>query len=86
MGTLVNETTRTQNAAIQEHLLEYGEIDKPTALEICDCDRLGARIWELRHRYGMNIRTEHKTKKNRFGHTTRYAVYRLIKEGEQSGV
>ncbi len=79
MSTLANETVRSQNAAIRAHLMRYGEIDKPTALAICDCDRLGARIWDLRRdaKNPLNIVTEYAEKKNRFGHTARFAVYKL---------
>lgn len=85
MGTLVNEATSSQLTAIALQLEECGQIDKPTALALCDCDRLGARIWDLRKR-GMNIKTEIRTKTNRFGHQTRYAVYKLIKEESEVGV
>lgn len=83
MGTLVNEMTGTQLREIRHQLETFGWIDKSTALEICDCDRLGARIWDLRHDPvdPMNIETVMKTKLNRFGHTTRYAEYRLVREG-----
>jgi hypothetical protein len=62
--------------------MEYGRIDKPTALELCDCDRLGARIWDLRHDPidPMDIVTDYAEKTNRFGHSVRYAVYRLQRE------
>jgi len=81
-GALVNETTRTQEAAIRRHLMEYGWIDKPTAMELCDCDRLGARIYDIRHDKDdpLNIVTEQRTKKNRYGHAVNYAVYRLEEE------
>lgn len=82
MATLTNEQTMTQCNAIADWLVEHGEIDKPTALVLCDCDRLGARIWDLRHKLGMNIETKTVTKKNRFGHVTNYAVYRLVR-GEE---
>lgn len=78
MGTLDNITTRTQLSIIREHLLTHGEIDKKTALRICDCDRLGARIFDLRNA-GMDIITIRKTKKNRLGHPVSYAVYVLQK-------
>ena len=74
--TLTNNTTRSQLAAIRKYLLRYGKIDKPTALRICDCERLGARIWQLRQE-GMDIVTDWSEKKNRFGHTARFAIYRL---------
>ena len=82
MGTLVNETTGTQLREIRHQLETFGWIDKRTALEICDCDLLGARIWDLRHDPldPMNIETVRETKKNRFGHAVQYAVYRLVKE------
>lgn len=85
MGTLTNETTRSQLAAIRAHLLEHGWIDKPTALVLCDCDRLSARIHDLRHDPAepMNIETQYAEKRNRFGHLTRYAVYRLAEEEQR---
>ena len=79
MGTLTNETTLTQNNMIREHLLHFGEIDKKAALMICDCDRISARIWDLRHIYGMNIETVRVTKKNRFGHAETHAIYKLVR-------
>lgn len=85
MSTLTNAQTMTQTAAIREHLLRHGWIDKPTAFAVCDCDRLGARVWDLRHDpvAPMNIVTDYKTKKNRMGHTVRYAVYRLAEEEQR---
>lgn len=82
MGTLVNETTSTQLREIRKQLETDGWIDKRMALELCDCDRLPARIWDLKHDPvdPMNIETVMKTKLNRFGHTTRYAEYRLVRE------
>lgn len=82
MGTLNNETTKSQNKAIRSHLLRFGEIDKKTAIAICDSERLGARIWDIRHDEDLplDIETVRVTKKNRFGHPTTYAVYRLRKE------
>lgn len=79
MGTLDNAATRTQLDIIREHLLTYGEIDKKTALRICECDRLGARIWDLRHDAGdpMSIVTKRVTTKNSLGNPVSYAVYVL---------
>ena len=82
MGTLVDETTGTQLRMIRAQLENEGWIDRDKSLEICDCDRLPARIWDLKNDPldPMNIETVMKTKKNRFGHTTRYAEYRLVRE------
>lgn len=82
MGTLVNENTINQNNIIRNHLLQYGEIDRDTSRAICDCDRLPSRIWDLRHTYGMNIRTVRVQRKNRFGHWESHAIYKLEKEEE----
>ena len=79
----MSDTKSSQRRAIREHLEQYGWIDKPKALEICDSDRLGARIFELR-KQGLPIETEIRTKVNRYGHTTRYAVYRM--EVQDNGV
>ena len=81
---IVNEATRNQLAVIRERLETVGWIDRPTALRLCDCDRLSARIWDLRYDLHdpMDIETVTKTKKNRNGNTVRYAVYRLKKKGE----
>ena len=80
MGSLENATTINQNNIIRAHLLTHGWIDKKTALAICDCERLGARIFDLRHKYDMAIDTELVRKKNRFGHAETHAVYRLRQE------
>lgn len=84
MGTLTNAQTMTQAQAIRAHLLTNGWIDKPTAMALCDCDRLGARIWDLRHDADdpLKIRTVRKSRKNRLGHHTQFAVYELEREGE----
>lgn len=76
MGNLSNESTRSQLSAIRKYLLHYGKIDKVTALRICGCERLAARIWQLRAE-GMDIITDYAAKTNQFGHSVRYAVYRL---------
>ena len=85
MATLDNATTRSQCAAIREHLLTHGWIDKPTALRLCECERLASRINDLRNdkRDPMNIKTEYRTKLNKMGHTVRYGVYVLIEEAEE---
>ena len=73
---LDNNTTRSQLAAIRKHLRRYRKIDVRTAREQYGCERLGARIWDLRHE-GMEIITDYAECLNRYGHHVRYAVYRL---------
>lgn len=79
MGTLKNNTTASQLAAIRKHLRRYRKIDTLTALEQYGCARLSARVWDLRHdlRDPMEIETDYAEGTNRYGHRVRYAVYRL---------
>jgi hypothetical protein len=86
MGPLENEMTATQRRFIREHLEKFGSIDKFTALELYDCDALRSRISELRHDAAdpMPIKTVFKSKKNKYGHTTTYGTYHLIREGEST--
>ncbi len=82
MGTLVNETTRSQLMEIRRHLETHGKIDRNTALRLYECDALRSRISDLRHDpvAPMNIETVWTTKKNKYGHTTNYASYRLVRD------
>ena len=83
MGTLDNETTRSQLLAIRNHLETVGHIDHKTSLELCDCDALRSRISDLRHDKDnpMDIEAVWDKKKNRYGHTVRYVKeYRLVRE------
>ena len=77
MGNLKNEMTMTQLKALRMQLETEGYVDKRIAIRLCDCDRLSARIWQLRHdkENPMDIKTEYRTRKNRFGHLVCYAVY-----------
>ena len=66
----------SQVKLIAEHLIKYGSISSIEAIELFGCTRLSARIWDLRHE-GWPISSEMATTKNRYGHTTNVAVYRL---------
>lgn len=66
----------SQVKLIAEHLLKYGSISSIEAIELFGCTRLSARIWDLRHE-GWPITSEVATTKNRYGHTTNVAVYRM---------
>jgi hypothetical protein len=58
-------------------LKEKGSITAKTARDLCACERLAARISDLR-RAGIPIRTEMNTYiSKRSGRPIRYAVYRL---------
>ena len=57
-------------------LKDRGSITAKEARQLCQCERLAARINDLR-RKGIPIRTETKTYINKNGYPVRYAVYRL---------
>lgn len=44
--------------------------------------RLGARVWDLKHKRGLNITKQMVSVPNRFGETCKVAQYRLILEKE----
>ena len=58
------------------HLKSKGSITTKEAREICQCERLAARIADLK-RNGIPIKTEMNTYINKHGVPVRYAVYRL---------
>lgn len=66
----------TQSDRILRHLQDVGEITPMDALRDYGIMRLGARIFELRHR-GFIIETHFQTGKNRYGEDTHWAVYKL---------
>lgn len=80
MSTIDTEASRNQCAMILRFMRDFGGISQAQAIDEFGCYRLGARIWDLRHR-GYSIKTEKRTKKNRYGKTVNYAVYLL--EGDR---
>lgn len=74
---MIAENTKvSQVELIAEHLIKYGSISSIEAIELFGCTRLSARISDLKKR-GWPITTEMATGKNRFGHTSNFAVYRM---------
>lgn len=67
---------QSQCKVILFYLKEKGSITTKEARQLCQCERLAARIADLR-RSGIPIRTEMKTYINKHGYPVRYAVYRL---------
>lgn len=62
----------TQTIQIRQHLESGKGITPIEALNLYGCFRLGARIWELRHKYHLDIVTQrvHKGEKT-------FALYKL---------
>lgn len=69
----------TQCDRILRHMEDYGSIDPMTAIKDYGCMRLSARIADLKG-MGHPIRAKRVSGKNRYGESTNYCVYSLIKE------
>lgn len=67
-----------QTKAIREHLESGKTLTNQDAVKLFGCYRLSGRIKELRDA-GMNIQTVMVDGKTRYGTTTRYGIYKLVK-------
>lgn len=72
----------TKTKAVMLHLEEKGSITSWEAIKEYGATRLSAIIFNLRHKYGMNIVSEPYEFIDRYGNKSSYAKYVLIKEGE----
>ena len=70
----------TQEQAVRNHIINNGSITQAQAVRLYGCYRLSARIYEMR-KDGYEIATQYKTSKTRFGYTSVYANYVLLKKG-----
>lgn len=68
--------TDSQCKMILFYLKDKGSITAKEARSLCQCERLAARINDLR-KLGIPIKTETRTYVNKHGYPVRYAVYRL---------
>jgi hypothetical protein len=66
----------SQKEMVLRHLKEGRPIDPMEALREYGCYRLGAIIFLLRGE-GYNISTRLVCHKNKYGHTTHYAIYKM---------
>lgn len=76
---IVNEKM-TKTKAVMLHLQEQGNITSWEAIKEYGATRLSAIIFNLRHKYGMNIISEPYEFVDRFGNKSSYAKYVLIKD------
>lgn len=74
----------TKQNAILMHLEEKGNITNWEAIKEYGATRLSAIIFNLRHKYGMNIENEWVEFTDRFGSKSRYVKYIYKKEEEQN--
>lgn len=58
--------TENQKRLIYDYMLDGNEITQRIASALFDCDRLGARIWDLKHD-GVPIESEFVFKLNKDG-------------------
>ena len=68
---------KTQTDAILQHLKTGSSITQSEALELYGTQRLGAIIYDLRHKVGYDILRVDVTGKNRFGNFTTFGKYYL---------
>ena len=73
----------TDKAKVLEWLRAHGTITPMEALRGFGCYRLGARIWDLRHKDGFDIETHMEYRINEDGEISKWAVY--ILKGDQNG-
>ena len=66
--------------AILQHLMEKGSITSWEAIKEYGATRLSAIIYQLRHKYGLNIITEDIEFIDRYGSKATFAKYLLIKD------
>ena len=67
----------TQRRAVLNYLMEHGTITSMEAFEMFGATRLSAIIYQLRYKHGMNIITEDKMVKTRYGMPTVVSVYKV---------
>lgn len=67
----------TKTEKIKLHLIEKGSITSWEAIMEYGATRLSAIIYNLRYKYGMNIRSERVDFTDRFGSKSSYAKYIL---------
>ena len=72
---------QTQCERIIRHLIDHGEIDSRTAMLEYGIYRLASRISDLK-KLGYKFDITFDSRKNRYGETTHFAVYRLTEAPE----
>ena len=70
---------KSQISEVIKHLRKYKSITSLEAIELYGATRLSSIIYILRDK-GFGIETEMTQGKNRYGHVTNYAIYRLTKD------
>ena len=67
--------------AVRNHLEEFGKITSWEAIKEYGATRLSAIIYNLRHNYGIDIKSRDVAFTDRYGHKSSFAEY-YIEKGE----
>lgn len=67
----------TQCERVLQYMRDFGSINSAQAFVDLGCYRLGARIYDLRHKRGYSIKKTTVSAKNRYGESVSFAEYRL---------
>ena len=70
--------TAPQTIDVFCYLVSRVKITDNQARDILNCNRVAARISDLRHLYGVEIKTEMKSRRNRKGRVKTFAQYTLM--------
>lgn len=75
----------TQCERIIRHLTDFGTIDSRTAMLEYGIYRLASRIADLK-KQGYRFEVNFESRKNRYGESTSFAVYRLTATPDNGGL
>jgi len=70
----------TQRDMVLNYISEFGSISSWDAYKDLGITQLGARIWELTHKYNYKFKKERVVTENRYGKPTHYDKYFLIED------
>ena len=68
---------------VLQYIKDFGSINPAQAFLDLSCYRLGARIYDLRHKHGYSIKKTTVSAKTRYGEAVSYAEYRLEDKNAQ---
>jgi len=77
---------KTQMEAVLQYLKMGNYLSQEKATELCGTQRLGAIIYNLRHKVGYDIKKVDCKGRNRFGNPTNFCKYYLAKVWKPSGL
>ena len=67
----------SQNRRVLTHLMAGYTITQDQAKELYGVNRLSARIWDIRHKMGYEVKKDTRVVRNRYGDACNIAEYRM---------